>query len=205
MTMLSTFWRAVRELNPDAQGEQARVGVRDGEIAELLDRAGLEDVQAGTLVSGAHYEDFDDFWQPFTFAVGPAGSYLREQARGAAGRDPRAVPRRARRPLRPVRARGARLVRARHGPRLVRRGQLPRRLVEHLGVAVDVGLGGGGRHQRHVVERRQQDPAVERVEVDQPVQRLVAGGRRLRAGARALGVEEVLDAAAEPGDVPGSE
>ena len=37
--------------------------------------AGLEDVQAGTLDDlGAHYEDFDDFWEPFTFAVGPAGS-----------------------------------------------------------------------------------------------------------------------------------
>ena len=26
-----------------------------------------------------NYADFDDFWEPFTFAVGPAGSYLRQQ------------------------------------------------------------------------------------------------------------------------------
>ena len=79
MTMLSTFWRAVRELNPDAQGEQARVGVRDGEIAELLRGAGLSEVESGTLTTSANYADFDDFWEPFTFAVGPAGSYLRQQ------------------------------------------------------------------------------------------------------------------------------
>jgi len=79
MTMLSTFWRAARSLKPDTQGEAVRVGVHEGEIAALLEAAGLEDVQDGTLVTAAHYEDFEDFWQPFTFAVGPAGSYLREQ------------------------------------------------------------------------------------------------------------------------------
>jgi SAM-dependent methyltransferase len=78
MTMLSTFWRAVRTVDPGSEGEGARIGVRDGEIADLLAGAGLEDVQRGTLSTSAHYEDFDDFWQPFTFAVGPAGSYLRK-------------------------------------------------------------------------------------------------------------------------------
>ena len=33
----------------------------------------------GTLATSADYADFDDFWEPFTFAVGPAGSYLRKQ------------------------------------------------------------------------------------------------------------------------------
>jgi hypothetical protein len=79
MTMLSTFWRAARTVRPETEGEQARVGVRDGEIAELLRGAGLEDVRAGSLATSAKYADFDDFWEPFTFAVGPAGSYLREQ------------------------------------------------------------------------------------------------------------------------------
>jgi ubiquinone/menaquinone biosynthesis C-methylase UbiE len=76
MTMLSTFWRAVRKVDPAAQGEQARVGFREGEIAEVLARAGLEDVQAGSLATSAHYESFDDFWTPFTYAVGPAGGHL---------------------------------------------------------------------------------------------------------------------------------
>ena len=73
--------------------------------------------ERGTLATAAHYEDFDDFWQPFTFAVGPAGNDLRSRPRRAAGRDPRGVPLGARRARRPVRPRRARLVRARHGPR----------------------------------------------------------------------------------------
>jgi SAM-dependent methyltransferase len=77
MTMLSTFWRAVRTVDPGAEGEQARVGVREGDIRDLFERAGLEDVHDGTLVTSAHYEDFDDFWAPFTFAVGPSGNHLR--------------------------------------------------------------------------------------------------------------------------------
>jgi ubiquinone/menaquinone biosynthesis C-methylase UbiE len=76
MTMLSTFWSAVRTVVPGTQGEQARVGFREGEIAEVLARAGLEDVQSGTLDTSAHYDDFEDFWTPFTYAVGPAGMHL---------------------------------------------------------------------------------------------------------------------------------
>lgn len=76
MTMLSTYWRAVDSVVPGTEGERARVGMREGEIAEVLGRAGLEDIQSGTLDTSAHYEDFDDFWTPFTYAVGPAGAHL---------------------------------------------------------------------------------------------------------------------------------
>ena len=86
MTMLDTFWRAVRAVDSGSQGERARVGVREGEIAALLEGAGLEDVRQGTLDTGAHYEDFDDFWEPFTFAVGPAGTYLQQAVAGASRR-----------------------------------------------------------------------------------------------------------------------
>ena len=48
-------------------------------FAELLRGAGLSEVESGTLTTSANYADFDDFWEPFTFAVGPAGSYLRQQ------------------------------------------------------------------------------------------------------------------------------
>ena len=39
--------------------------------------ARLQHVTSGTLTSRASYTGFDDFWQPFTLAVGPAGHYLR--------------------------------------------------------------------------------------------------------------------------------
>jgi ubiquinone/menaquinone biosynthesis C-methylase UbiE len=76
MKMLSTFWRAVRTVDPESQGEGARLGIREGEIADVLERAGLEDLQSGTLATSTHYADFDDFWTPFTFGVGPAGAHL---------------------------------------------------------------------------------------------------------------------------------
>ena len=80
MTMLSTFWRAVRTVDPETEGEQARVGVREGEIAELLARRRPRGrASRARSTTSAHYADFDDFWEPFTFAVGPAGSYLRQQ------------------------------------------------------------------------------------------------------------------------------
>ena len=79
MTMLSTFWRAVRELDPDAVGERARPGVAEGDIAERFRRAGLEDVVDGSLEATADYASFDDFWEPFTLGVGPAGEYLASQ------------------------------------------------------------------------------------------------------------------------------
>jgi ubiquinone/menaquinone biosynthesis C-methylase UbiE len=77
MTMLKIFWTAARQVQPAAPGEATMAGTADGDIASRLRHAGLQDVTSGALASHAHYADFDDFWQPFTLAVGPAGHYLR--------------------------------------------------------------------------------------------------------------------------------
>ena len=77
MTMLRTFWTAVGEIVPDAGGEHRRPGTARGDIAERLSRAGLEEVVDGELTAHADYTGFDDFWDPFMLAVGPAGQYLR--------------------------------------------------------------------------------------------------------------------------------
>jgi SAM-dependent methyltransferase len=77
MTMLRVYWTAVRSIVPAAQGEQSRPGTMEGDLAERFRRAGLEDVTQDELTARADYTGFDDFWQPFTLAVGPAGEYLR--------------------------------------------------------------------------------------------------------------------------------
>jgi SAM-dependent methyltransferase len=77
MTMLRVFWTAVRRIDPGVAGERRMAGTADGDIAERFGRAGLRDVTGTTLTARADYADFDDFWEPFTFAVGPAGKYLR--------------------------------------------------------------------------------------------------------------------------------
>jgi SAM-dependent methyltransferase len=76
MTMLSMFWSAVRELDPSIEGERVRPGVEQGDLGARFRRAGLRDVVEGSLEAQASYEDFADFWEPFTFAVGPAGQHL---------------------------------------------------------------------------------------------------------------------------------
>jgi SAM-dependent methyltransferase len=76
MKMLSTFWKAARQVDPSATGEQGRPGVTRGDIADRFRRAGLQDVEDGELEASANYASFEDFWEPLTFAVGPAGQYL---------------------------------------------------------------------------------------------------------------------------------
>jgi SAM-dependent methyltransferase len=76
MTMLRTFWTAVRQVEPGAPGERRRAGTVEGDVVERLGRAGLRDVAGSVLTARADYAGFDDFWQPFEFAVGPSGQYL---------------------------------------------------------------------------------------------------------------------------------
>lgn len=73
MTMLRLFWSAMKSVKPDVEGEQQRAGTAEGDVAERLRRAGLREVADGALEVSVDYSGFEDFWQPFTFAVGPSG------------------------------------------------------------------------------------------------------------------------------------
>src|SRR5947207_2169806 len=43
-----------------------------GDLVERFGRAGLQGVTGGTLETSVDYADFDDYWEPFTGAAGPA-------------------------------------------------------------------------------------------------------------------------------------
>ena len=73
---LSAFWSAVRELDPASPGESGLAGVGEGQLASLFTQAGLGSTQAGTLTVRVRHAGFDDWWQPFTLGVGPAGAYV---------------------------------------------------------------------------------------------------------------------------------
>ena len=45
------------------------------ELDLLWREVGLADVETGELVVQRSYASFDDFWEPFTFGVGPGGAY----------------------------------------------------------------------------------------------------------------------------------
>jgi SAM-dependent methyltransferase len=73
---LSAFWAAVRELDPSAADESHLPGVREGHLSRLFAQAGLTDTQSTTLTVRIRHAGFDDWWQPFTLGVGPAGAYV---------------------------------------------------------------------------------------------------------------------------------
>lgn len=73
---LSTFWRAVHDLDPWARDESGLAGAREGHLAELGRSAGLKDVEPTSLSVRVPFRGFEDWWKPFTLGVGPAGSYV---------------------------------------------------------------------------------------------------------------------------------
>jgi SAM-dependent methyltransferase len=76
MTMLRTFWDAALSLDPETPDEARTMRYNDPDVLrELWLRAGLEAVENDALVVEVSYTDFDDYWEPFTGGVGPAGAY----------------------------------------------------------------------------------------------------------------------------------
>lgn len=77
MPALRTFWQAAASLDDRVHSEPRRLGSDEGDIAALLDRAGAVAIEHGIVAAHAGYADFDDWWDPFTLGIGPAGAYVR--------------------------------------------------------------------------------------------------------------------------------
>src|SRR6266545_5786831 len=75
-TPLAPFWEAVHELDPDAEDESELAGGREGHLAELLIEAELREVEETALPVRVEHATFEEWWEPFTLGVGPAGSYV---------------------------------------------------------------------------------------------------------------------------------
>ena len=73
---LATFWRAVHDIDPHARDEADLAGAREGHLAELCESAGLTDIESTSLRINVRFVTFADWWEPFTFGVGPAGAYV---------------------------------------------------------------------------------------------------------------------------------
>jgi hypothetical protein len=83
---LSLFWRAVKEVDPGARDEAGLAGAREGHLAELATAAGLHEIESARLTVAVPFATFEEWWEPFTLGVGPAGAYvagLDEPARDA--------------------------------------------------------------------------------------------------------------------------
>ncbi|HET9416416.1 MAG TPA: methyltransferase domain-containing protein [Candidatus Limnocylindria bacterium] len=73
---LGTFWQAARDLDPGVHDEGDLPGAREGHLAQLFTDAGLSDVQSSAVVAELEHASFEEWWEPYTAGVGPAGAYV---------------------------------------------------------------------------------------------------------------------------------
>jgi ubiquinone/menaquinone biosynthesis C-methylase UbiE len=73
---LSVFWRAARELDPMVDDESQLAGARQGHLAELFEAAGLREIEETSISAKLEHSSFEEWWEPFTRGVGPAGSFV---------------------------------------------------------------------------------------------------------------------------------
>jgi SAM-dependent methyltransferase len=78
---LSLFWAAAHEVDAAVEDESRRAGAREGELARLFEAAGLHEIEESELSVSVEHPSFEEWWEPYTLGVGPAGAY-------AAGLDP---------------------------------------------------------------------------------------------------------------------
>jgi SAM-dependent methyltransferase len=75
-TPLAPFWHAVHDLDPDEEGETNLAGAQEGALTQLFGEAGIRDVEETSLPINVEHATFEEWWEPFTLGVGPAGAYV---------------------------------------------------------------------------------------------------------------------------------
>ena len=73
---LARFWAAARALDPDVDDESTLPGVRQGELERLFHEARLDRVEEHRLSVEVAHPSFEEWWEPFTLGVGPAGAHV---------------------------------------------------------------------------------------------------------------------------------
>jgi SAM-dependent methyltransferase len=73
---LSDFWRAARAVDPALTGESRLAGTGPGQLESLFTAAGLTVRQSAELSVRSRFSSFEEWWEPYTFGVGPAGEYV---------------------------------------------------------------------------------------------------------------------------------
>ena len=87
---LSVYWEAVHSVDAGTIDESGLAGTREGHLAGLFAAAGLVELEETTQTVHSEFATFDEWWEPYTFGVGPAGAHaagldagLRERVREA--------------------------------------------------------------------------------------------------------------------------
>lgn len=73
---LAPFWDSVHVIDPGAQDEGLLSGAHRGHLTELFEAAGLRDVTEAPISVDLVHPSFEEWWEPYTFGIGPAGEYV---------------------------------------------------------------------------------------------------------------------------------
>src|SRR3954451_20456827 len=73
---LSPLWEAARTIDPGVGGESHQLGTRQGDLGQLFTSVGLSDVEETALSVSVVHPSFEEWWEPFTLGVCPAGLYV---------------------------------------------------------------------------------------------------------------------------------
>jgi SAM-dependent methyltransferase len=73
---ISPFWEAAREEDENAIDESKLAGAREGHLTDLFEAVGLRDVEETTHSVEVEHASFEEWWEPFTLGVGPAGAHF---------------------------------------------------------------------------------------------------------------------------------
>jgi SAM-dependent methyltransferase len=73
---LSVFWEAARQLDASAADESRLAGARRDHLGELFEAAGINAVEQSEIGATLRHPSFEEWWEPYTQGVGPAGAYV---------------------------------------------------------------------------------------------------------------------------------
>jgi SAM-dependent methyltransferase len=73
---LAPFWDAVHMIDPDAEDDALLSGAHRGHLTQIFEAAGLRYVAEDSISVDVVHPTFEEWWEPYTFGVGPAGDYV---------------------------------------------------------------------------------------------------------------------------------
>jgi SAM-dependent methyltransferase len=73
---LTLFWDAVHDIDPTSLGEATLPGTRRGDLRAIFGEAGMVDVDEAPISVTVQHSSFEEWWEPFTLGVGPAGAHV---------------------------------------------------------------------------------------------------------------------------------
>lgn len=74
---LSICWSAAHDLDPAVVDESGLAGARAGHLEQLCAAAGLTGVVATSLTVEVAFATLEEWWEPYTYGIGPLGAYIR--------------------------------------------------------------------------------------------------------------------------------